>query len=76
MSLYDFEANEFEKLSIFMQGINSEETDKEKMERYFNQWHFENTQSENSYTDTTSLAANGNINCTGSPRRKCTDFRH
>ena len=57
MSLYDFEINEFEKLSLFMQGIKSEETDEEKMERYFNQWNFENTQSEDSYSDATSVPA-------------------
>ena len=54
MSLYDFESSEFEKLSVFMQGIKAEETDEEKKERYFNQWSFENTQTENSYSDATS----------------------
>ena len=46
MSLYDFELSEFEKLSLFMQGIKSKETDEEKRVLYFNQWYFENTQTE------------------------------
>ena len=55
MSLYDFELSEFEKLSLFMQGIKSKETDEEKRVLYFNQWYFENTQTENSYSNATSL---------------------
>jgi hypothetical protein len=58
MSLYDFEKSEFEKLNLFMQGIKSEETDDEKMTRYFNQWSFENTQSEDTYSDATSSSVN------------------
>ena len=55
MSLYDFELSEFEKLSLFMQGIKSKETDEGKRVLYFNQWYFENTQTENSYSNATSL---------------------
>lgn len=57
MSLYDFEASEFEKLNSFMQSFKCEETDEEKMKLYFNQWAFENTQSENSYSDAASSDA-------------------
>ena len=61
MSLYDFEISEFEKLSVFMQGIKSEETDEQKRERYFNQWSFENTQTENSYSDATSSSVDHRV---------------
>ena len=54
MFLHTFEKNEFDKLNSFMQGNNSNETDEEKMNRYFNQWDFENSLSENSYSDATS----------------------
>lgn len=54
MTLCSFETNEFEKLNLLMRGLKSEETDEEKMNRYFNLWAFENTQSKESYSDATS----------------------
>lgn len=56
MSLYDFTDNELRKLNDFMLDIQTDEPDKEKIELYFNQWCFENTKTENSYYDATSLS--------------------